>query len=337
MSNREIPVVGAIRWNAWQKGNPWQKNLNPHKWHYRLPFYGREVSENEVVCEADSQEVMDKEIEYANAMGLGYWAFLHSHSPGKPWHTVESNYALKLYLASKIKDQVGLSMVLIPSKIWEDQVAEMVEFVQEKSYQTVMGGRPLIYLLFWDSYGRPENKWGDLATTRKHMDFLRQEVVKCGRQNPYLVTLSIGTEEAVRYVDQCGLDALSNYAGWANGTYQDLAAANRARWEEFKATGRKMVPNLNSGWDPRPRFEGYFGEIYKTREWAEAGSPVEVAEHIGSAVKWALANPEAAEAQTILVYAWNENDEGGWLMPTMGDGTGRVVEIRKVLERIKTG
>ena len=26
----------------------------------------------------------------------------------------------------------------------------------------------------------------------------------------------------------------------------------------------------------------------------------------------------------MLVYAWNENSEGGWLVPTLGEGTARV-------------
>jgi hypothetical protein len=321
------PVVGAIRWNGWFKGNPWQKNLNPQKWHYRLPFYGVENSENEVLCEGDTQEVMDQEIRYAQEMGLGYWAFLHSHSPTQPWREMEYNYALKNYLSSSIKTQVGFCMIISPTLNWVGLVKEVVGFIQEASYQKVLDGRPLIYLLFWDSYGRPENTWGDLTKTREKIDYLRQAVVASGKPDPYLVTLSMETDEAVRYVDECGLDALSNYACWTNGAFQDLAAVNRARWEEFQATGHKMVAQVNAGWDPRPRYEGYYGEVYPTRDWVTNPTPEELAEHLGSAVDWTRANPEAAEAQVILVYAWNETDEGGWLMPTLAEGTARVEAI----------
>ncbi len=48
-------------------------------------------------------------------------------------------------------------------------------------------------------------------------------------------------------------------------------------------------------------------------------------------LKWNAAHPEAAEANALLIYAWNENDEGGWLVPTLGEGSARLDAIREVL------
>jgi len=31
------------------------------------------------------------------------------------------------------------------------------------------------------------------------------------------------------------------------------------------------------------------------------------------AIDWTTFNQETAKAQMILIYAWNESDEGGWL------------------------
>jgi len=37
----------------------------------------------------------------------------------------------------------------------------------------------------------------------------------------------------------------------------------------------------------------------------------------------------------VLIYAWNEFDEGGWLVPALppphGEGTARIDALRKVL------
>ncbi len=33
-----------------------------------------------------------------------------------------------------------------------------------------------------------------------------------------------------------------------------------------------------------------------------------------------------------LIYAWNENDEGGWLTPTLYDGNARLEAVRRVLK-----
>jgi hypothetical protein len=41
-------------------------------------------------------------------------------------------------------------------------------------------------------------------------------------------------------------------------------------------------------------------------------------------VKWVKTHPDSAPSKAILIYAWNENDEGGWLVPTRGDGESRL-------------
>ena len=46
---------------------------------------------------------------------------------------------------------------------------------------------------------------------------------------------------------------------------------------------------------------------------------------------WVRSNREVAEAQTIMIYAWNESDEGGWLVPTKTEGTARLDAIREAL------
>lgn len=47
------PLVGAIRWDGWHGdassvGLMLEKTLAPEHWHYRLPFFGRVIGENEV-------------------------------------------------------------------------------------------------------------------------------------------------------------------------------------------------------------------------------------------------------------------------------------------------
>ena len=48
--------------------------------------------------------------------------------------------------------------------------------------------------------------------------------------------------------------------------------------------------------------------------------PAELAAHIGAAMAWAEARPVCCPAKAVIVYAWNEHDEGGWLCPTLGAG-----------------
>ncbi len=53
--------------------------------------------------------------------------------------------------------------------------------------------------------------------------------------------------------------------------------------------------------------------------------------HVGRVLEWLEANAQHARAQLALIYAWNENDEGGWLVPTLSEGPARLVALRRVL------
>jgi hypothetical protein len=52
-----------------------------------------------------------------------------------------------------------------------------------------------------------------------------------------------------------------------------------------------------------------------------------------AALDWIKANPKSAEAKAVLIYAWNEFDEGGWLAPTLTEGTARLDTMRSVLAK----
>ena len=47
-------------------------------------------------------------------------------------------------------------------------------------------------------------------------------------------------------------------------------------------------------------------------------TPDELAAHVCEAVQWAGTHRELNPANAIIIYAWNEHDEGGWLQPTRG-------------------
>jgi hypothetical protein len=71
------------------------------------------------------------------------------------------------------------------------------------------------------------------------------------------------------------------------------------------------------------RWDAWVGEIPTL--------PAEIADHLRHALDWTAAFPESAEADAVLLYAWNESDEGGWLCPTLSEGTDRLDAIRRVL------
>ena len=68
-------AVGAIRWDAWHGeassvGEVVEGTLGPKRYHNRLPFFAKVISDDQVEIRGDTQEVMDREIAYAHEAGL---------------------------------------------------------------------------------------------------------------------------------------------------------------------------------------------------------------------------------------------------------------------------
>ncbi len=42
------------------------------------------------------------------------------------------------------------------------------------------------------------------------------------------------------------------------------------------------------------------------------------------------AHPDTCPAGAMLIYAWNEHDEGGWLCPTLGEGRARILALERM-------
>lgn len=353
-------LLGAIRWDGWFGGSHYVKNLFPEEWRYRLPFYAAVSEDGQVQMASDSQEVMDQEILYAAANGIDYWIFhmyILRDEQGNPivdetgWEAEKMNLSRQYYLSSPYKHLVKFTLMLgvagyedsnFGEYNWNFQVEEAVTQMQEPSYQTVLGGRPLVYFFLWgQDVGR---MWGSWEQMRQMLDGFRQYAQERGLQNPYIVAMVFSAEEGSRAVNELGVDAVTSYVSSIPGGYDNtadytyygydaLAQADRDLWESFRAAGLKTVPVASMGWDPRPHRDdvwGYGG--YTSGPVVERASPEQLAAHVMEAVQWMWTYPDAAEPQTVIVYAWNELSEGGWLVPTLEEGDARLRAISEALK-----
>jgi hypothetical protein len=88
--------VGAIRWDAYfsQPGEPafddpnfgivtrtTTYDMSPKKWHYRVPFFGKEVNDSAIIANGNSPAVMGQELEYARQHGIRFWSFWSAPEP----------------------------------------------------------------------------------------------------------------------------------------------------------------------------------------------------------------------------------------------------------------
>lgn len=336
-------LVGAIRWDAWHgdrggAGQAVQRSLGPKRWHYRLPFFATVVSDTQVRIDGASQSVMDREIAYARRAGLDYWAFV-TYAPDDPM-----SLGLKHYLASRRKR--GLRFCLITEQArwgtaqnYRPHIDRFVRLMTEPSYQKALGNRPLLYLGFIDD-AWVDRAWGGLDRFRQAVDEMRSLARERGAGNPYLVILDFDPQRGKRLADALGADAISAYAIHAGGKgapYAELAGVAEGFWERCRATGAAVVPIVMSGWDRRPRvehpvpWETWQQPGVGLDEYYEPPTPAELAAHLKRALSWVDAHPEAAPARAALIYAWNEHDEGGWLVPTLSEGAARLEALRPIL------
>ena len=205
---------------------------------------------------------------------------------------------------------------------WLDWIDRFIAYFQEPSYQNVLGGRPLVYAFRWKGWAEGPN-------------FLQQLESAClsqGIGEPYYVDLHYQADLTP------GFDAMSGYAhnlGGQDGEHpwSDLTGCAESRWNNW--LGFEQVPLATSGWDGRPRIEipvSWIGEnpsFYQ--DWYIEPTPQQLADHLRDAMDFVQTNPISCAANAVLMYAWNEFDEGGWVCPTLYNGSARLDAIAAML------
>jgi hypothetical protein len=322
------PMIGAIRWDGWYGeggvAKAVESSLGQPKYHFRLPWFARVTGEGGVSINGDSQTIMEQEIAYAARCGLNYWAFvdyLHE-APGM-------SIGLNRYLAAQEKKGVRYCLVEEGArldKIGVQAWTSLVEHFRHPDYQTVLDGRPLLFL-FGSTTRLGKAEW----------DELKRQSTAAGMKAPYLVLLG-GNAAADRL--SLGFDAVSEYACAGKGyttdpeTYAKLTTheVRQKLWEKWRRDSTPCITFATAGWDTRPRQERpppWCSWVTATPDAtpplqqkplldAVTATPDELAQHLREAIEWTMANRDLNPANAILIYAWNEHDEGGWLQPTLG-------------------
>ena len=316
------PLIGAIRWDAWYDpangavAQAVETDLQPADYLSRAPSFTTVNAKGSLTINGDNEAEMTSEIQLAQAAGINYWAFDY-YGGGDPMDN-----ALQLYLQNPNNSLVDFA--LIDSAGWgatlsnfQSEIAQRVALMEQPTYQDVEGNRPLYYLMVPTSAVVDQWWGGNAANMKLAVDALRSQAIAATGANPYIVVMG-SPVQAAAFAEQIGADAISAYdieGGDRNASYQTLTNETEAGWNAELATGQTVVPTVMTGWNPSPR-------VQNPVPWGSSGTasyatatPAQVAEQLSSALAWVLAHPNST-ADTTLVYAWNEFDEGGWLAPT---------------------
>ncbi|MGN6220997.1 MAG: hypothetical protein ACTHNQ_15970 [Microbacterium sp.] len=273
-----------------------------------------------------TQSIMDQEIQYAAAAGIDYWAFVYY--PQDPL-----SRARNLYLSSEHKTDISWCALLDGNftGAFDTNLAVLAPQFAESNYQKVLGGRPLLYFL----------SGADAAKVAK----VRAKAAELGLADPYIVVMAWTAQSAASLRSAVGADAVSRYAtGGSNGaTYDSVAAAETQLWSEYATNAGQVVPTVSTGWDNRPRYDypvSWIADYTPLKDnWGQQATPGEIATHLAGAIRWGNTHPTDAPANTVLIYAWNEFDEGGWICPTLHEirDFGRPLRLDAIAKVPRTG
>jgi hypothetical protein len=346
--NKQIPDIGVIRWDIWypQEGD---KNTNPDaltlsnpRWHDRIPFYGEIHPDGIVTGSANSQEIMDQEISYAKEAGIKYWAFINVPDNDTDYST--ENRGLRLYLSSEKKGDIDFCVIShkYDSDIepWAYRIKRYVDYFKEPSYYKVLDGRPLFIVFDADMM---KDDVGSEKEVISYLQDLADETRKSGMKAPYFVEMSGDPSVIDKYPV---FDAISRYATFANDPtnirlpFRNFSENNKNDWSRLKASGKKIIPNVTVGWDGEPRYlvPPPWGVGAADTQWYEKATTEEIIDLVESVFDWVRKNPDSVEVNSIIIYAWNEFAEGGWLCPTLnqdgGIDTSRINALKNFLEKM---
>jgi hypothetical protein len=201
----------------------------------------------------------------------------------------------------------------------------LVAHFQDPDYQKVLDGRPLLFV-----YGLPK------MLGKADFERLDQQATAAGLAEPYKVLMGWNPTADVVEMKSLGFDAVSAYAAgagyeWEQWPYERLTEHVRtAYWDVCRREQLEAITFATAGWDPRPRVEHPTPWVRVTPRPdptppdqqqplidAVTATPDQLARHLQEAIAWTQHNRDVNPANAVIVYGWNENDEGGWLMPTL--------------------
>lgn len=338
---------GAIRWDAWYSttgpAESTRRSLGPSQWQGRAPFFAQRLSNNAIDF-VPTEATMTAEINFARQGGLSHWVFLLYDSASQ----MTAGY--NLYQANPNKALMPWAMMR-QSNDWGTtgnyaaKVAEALAQCQQAHYFKLPGNRPLVYIYY--SSSDLTNYWGgSLPNFKAAIDAFRTACTGGGLGNPYIavttnsdsVRVGLGAEAMGAYISSFSYENAGNLLPTP---YVDLDTDTRAYWDTQKtnSTG-DVIPICMAGWDSAPRKDRPVPWSLPSQK-PYAGSAMrfapptnsELTTHLAACVSWINANPTDAPQKVALIYAWNENDEGGWLIPSLDDPTGsRLTAIKSTIE-----
>ncbi|MGL6225326.1 MAG: glycoside hydrolase family 99-like domain-containing protein [Thermoguttaceae bacterium] len=334
----ENPVhVGAYYFDGWS-GEPDEQG---YTYHIRERLV-KEFADREPIWgwRSDTLEIMESQIDYASQAGLEFFSFCWYY-PEDEVKEVSINNALELFLKASNREKLQFCLLIanhagfrVGPKEWDVVCEKWVRYFKESNHQTV-DGKPLLIFFSSDELLK---SFGSPAKVNAALEQLRERAKQSGLPGVSIAGC-VWPNNDLTAMKECGFDVFTgyNYPGYnisrenRQRTFDELLRGDQKAWNDIAQSGATpYIPVVTVGWDMRawesadqPPGSYYF----------EGRSPKNVAQAVQNGMNWVREHSnEVPKERLVLLYAWNENGEGGYLTPTKKERTAVLDAVEKIIK-----
>lgn len=358
--------IGAIYYSNWvtTANNYWEKTnatlnsndrqssqdarcLSPDKYHYMAPFFSKITSNStpDIVNGSTNhiefvynEDTWKQEMAYAAYAGIDFMAYLgtisYSFNAAPFNYHVKNKGKIKYNPSTGAYDPNGTEFTMKACIMLQDVATQDVEkyiLAMKEDYYYKIDGMPVVY--FYNNESTPSSK------VKSDVDVIRYKAALAGIENIYFIQMGYnGTSTALKNaakeaITVGGADAIGWYSSspsGANATYSSLAAGmlnNESAIATAVGSTGSITTCANLGRNQKPRIDSPVTWI-KSNPYGGAYSKdpttTEIKNHLLDVLYYNKVSN--FKANTVLMYAWNEFTEGGWICPTLNvDSNGALV------------
>lgn len=324
-------TVGAYYFDGWSGQTNHVTELLQTRYADRKPVWG---------WTANTLEIMQQQIDYCADHGIAFWAFDWYYPEGKEKETPLNN-ALGLYLKAPNRSRLKFCLLVanhagfrIGPQDWDACCQRWLALFREPTHLRV-GGQPLLIIF---SPEELRKAFGGVEGVRAALESLRAKARQAGLPG-VAVAACTGPGPHLSDLARSGYTLLTGYnynLGWMSGggsqPFRKLIEGSRRIFEDFaKTSPLPYVPVITAGWDRRPWEEDKLPPE-KRSVWYPDRTPQLVEEFVRLGIGWLDEHPKkTVPERLLLIYAWNENGEGGYLTPTAADGTQYLKAVQRAI------
>ncbi len=311
--------IGVINWDGCLEsdttyfGGYCAKTLSGEKYKNRVPFYADVAKDDQVSFHKRTQEEFDRELEYAIDAGIDYFAYVWYTKRDKfaqdenvsetARHVHELTYIRELHMESSLNDKIKMCAILSAHPITDEELRDLAKTMQKPYYQYV-DKKPLVYI--YSGYNK------ELILR------LREACRQVGVPDPY-VAIFTNNNPATEGETYSEADAVSAYCVPNEDkdcyTKEDFVSYMLDMNDLMLSYSLPVIPMYSVGWNPSPRIDTPVPwYAYANKKYTSASSPEQIKAGAEGLSKHLIET--GAEVKSILSYAWNEFEEGGFICPT---------------------